>query len=448
MKLCMCRALPLFFLFTTIFAPLHADKAMAEGGDKRALHNWGANRRVRTQPQGYVGVGGTFDIVEMSLPKNANGEITEESNAVNSKPSFYFGGGGGGVEVDAGMQYEWFQGNTTGATPRGWAAFISVNKLFRNPRIWDGTSYGAWRGTGGTGSSYSMEYKVYNDQEICPTTDQAQPKGSISLELTGKVNNKTTDHLLFFYRQPPTPEYPAKVVKPFLTRPYLDIPVVQELPDKPVFVPPTESSPGAPPNLAWAWPWEGETRTYSTNLHNARQTLFAKRVVCITQDTGRPAENDGSTFTTTFSGGKLTKADGVEAYWNPLARAGDVDHGTNATGYDTPTEGRSAGNISDSNPPQSDHAKDLTWYGFETTSSEYKIQFPKVYFSQAPLANPQEEARKATDRSRTEIYEAANGANGGNIRYTRETVAISLRNAARPLATSIKPASANAAPAQ
>ena len=135
---------------------------------------FGANRRVTTEPNGYVGVKGTFKTPEIKVPLvwKYNPDLFAltpygplESYA-DSKPSFYFGSTRGpdpnnefeleNIEVDAGVQWEWKTQIFTVADPQdpskrisdyrppGWTIFI--NNRGMNDKNW--SAFG-WRSSPG-----------------------------------------------------------------------------------------------------------------------------------------------------------------------------------------------------------------------------------------------------------------------------------------------------------
>lgn len=149
--------------------------------------------------------------------------------------------------------------------------------------------------------------------------------------------------------------------------------------------------------------------------------LGVKRITGMTQGNGWQGEPSGSYFKATFRDGELRKLG--EAALDAWTAADVNQDGIKATGYDTPTTG---------DDEKGFNAKEMEWPPGRPTryvapGAKYKVEFPLMHLPNAPgnaiSLESQQEARKSSVLS-TQLKE------GGESRYTRETVEINLRNAA------------------
>ena len=359
----------------SLFALLVCMPARGEGGDKRVpKYDWGVNRRVRTivaNPEnpgdpGYVGVAGTFTVnAPISIPTDEHGVVSLISNPFNCGYSFYLGGGknaedangSGGLEVDAGLQWEDLdaqerrnqkkqQHNPLNPYLVGWTAFINNSRpgsgdAYTNPEKRGAKGFETWRGHS-LQPAYDLTYMVTPEGYLGLTIAGPDwPGGTFYWENDNLAMTGLDEGL-----GRPDPAAGEQV-----------IPAIDQLLALSVTPPPNQNN-GTQTVL------EGDEVVYNgTEGHPAEfGSLFVKRSTCITQATGVTGRCDGTKFDCTFSGG-LVYHSPTSALSGPVASPW-VENICNQipTGYDVEECGS--------------NSIDQSFNGMATPGSLFKLAFP------------------------------------------------------------------------
>ena len=424
---------------------------LAEGGDKRPDNgDWGVNRRVANEQKGYTELQGTFSGMQsIYIPTDEDGKVTSVTNPFNDKPTAYLGGslGNGVPEIDAGLQYEWRRvvlnklddveiADVKELDP-GYAAFISKNGAFSNPKVAESTPGNPavlrWRPWRGYKDSYTIHYKVWNGTQkfkLNATQSIIPVRGAVSLTLGGDF--KGTFFWLGTTPGPGGATEPNSPVKPTVEHSNESNARVES---------PTPASStttgfvtlnGVPAGVT-VWPYQSDSPLFKAfpldNLADGNiKNIRGKRVVGITQGSKIKGVTDGSSFQCKFEGGFVTFYTDTENTINSRAHGhawdvADVDNGGDkkATGYDTQPNlpGGQAivpGKIDPYDPP----ALDRTWFDIITPGAQYKTAFPV-------MGNPARQTNSAGLKEE------------GLSRYTQETVRVNLKNATRAWGYRVEP---------
>lgn len=132
------------FFFAVTCGVLQMHTALADGlvaVPPPGAGQFGANRRVRTLDSDFTAVKGNFTLPTVRVPATSPNIVTGLNNPFRSNPTFYFGCSAaqiedsetgefiGGLEVDAGLQYESARPaiGTGQAIPKGWAVIVRAS---------------------------------------------------------------------------------------------------------------------------------------------------------------------------------------------------------------------------------------------------------------------------------------------------------------------------------
>lgn len=287
-------------------------------------------------------------------------------------------------EVDAGLQ---FDDTPPRGYPKGWTAFISVDSVQTNPRLWDSTDgWQFWRGP--ANHAYGLKYVV-------------EANGKLRLDVSGGLGS-------FYWVQPGSDmKNPSGSGADGIPD---DAPQGHKLNDG--------TTPF--PNVGYnTWPWQSLGEEVMDPTHFNAQAM--KRVTAITQQGPYEGYLDGTVMTCKFTQGKLYPyTDRSELDWTKArTNQANVDNGT---GYDTPQ------NLS----------SPFAWDRLNGTKigsgARHKVNFPEVAQKNTKVPNtvayPAKERRNPIARTnRDSSYDCTED---GASRYEVETVTLSLRAATKP----------------
>lgn len=465
----------------------------AEGGDARGAGSAGVNRRVLSNT-GYAEVSGTFDM-NLSI---STGAAWRSGQDIPS-PSFYFGGHGnfvrpvtgyGDVEVDAGLQYD---RQIFNSVERGWWVFIrnsntetkgNPNEAYCSLKYWDPVAKTSLLWTSGTNAANPLggiqdvylNYTVHEADDpatgnaTAPLVEQA---GWMSLTFDGLRNVGVGANLprsTIYWNTGASTQNVTTTVQSWISNNSVKMSSVIGLEEgQPVTIgtgvqaetrnvlridPGTNDvtidgtfnlthNAGDPVvqtlSCRIAYPNHPTAAWYGTQVFASsaadRGTWQVKRVIAMTRGTkslGPPKvywteELNGSSLSCQFQGG-MVKNVGVAAphYWGSADVEQTKHANHNDTGYDAPETGNKAYDQRRStatNPLDATHP----FGGVRRPGiSKPIVEFPNIDGSATDKAN----ARKLGSEGATE---------GGNSRYTRETVNINLRMDPSPAAPAVAP---------
>lgn len=392
-----------------------ATPVWAEGSQSFGGGSHGVNRVIRTagdpfdanSSSGYIGARGDVSI-SFSIPTDAEGIFTEQTNPYDNKPSAYLGAqgplpGGGAGEVDAGYQFETGvhpynnPDGSTGYPLIGWTPFVSQGDNYLSIRVYDTVtgrptpwrSSGSWSGSSGSMNT-NMEFAV---------TLAGDPN---NLDAAGGGLKFTESGLgTVYWNQSPPAAGTTPANNPLI--PNLTHPVA---------------------------PWRAQT-VFDISKP---ERINVKRVTAMTRRGAGGSQLDGSSMSVTFSKSSVRKKDQSWIDWalattrqtaRVLKNASGAEIGrVSASGYDAPGNGTANNGAWD---------KRVTLNGaiYKAPSAATIVEFPnlKVGSLTGQAANIAGREDDAASRAATQ---------GGVSRYNTETVNINLGTATLPTGKAVE----------